>query len=702
MTPPPSTILIVDDEASSRRLLEALLRPEGYLTVCAANAEDALALIARQPPDLIILDVMMPGLDGCQLAGLLKASPATANIPIVMVTALADRKSRLAGLDAGAEDLLTKPVDRAELWLRVRNLLRLKMLGDFHQNHGAILEQKALARAAELQHPAQLDALTGLPNRALFLETLQRCLLQRSDPAWKVAVLVIDIDHDDTRGHAIGDELLRQFSHRLAQCIFVRDTIGWLGGDEFGVILLMPNGQRGATQVANKIRAALRAPFDLDGREVLVTASIGISVHPDDASDAQTLIKYADTAMQRAKQVGRDTFRFFTQQMNADELAELDLKAALRKALDDDEFVLHYQPKVQLDSGRVVGLEALLRWQRPGHGLVAPNVFIPALEASGLIVAVGTWVIATACRQIGQWIQSGIGPMQISVNVSGRQFIDGDLVGDIGKALTDNHLAAELLELELTESSMMANTEHTIATLENLKRLGVQISIDDFGTGFSSLAYLRRFPVDKLKIDIAFIRDITTNPDDAAIVLTIIRLAHALNLQVIAEGVETAEQLAYLRRAQCDQMQGYYFSRPLAVPAIEQLLREDRRLLAPDAEQHARLDEPPRAADDTDLMNALQRLLNKQGYHILSARSAAEGFELLALSDGSMLSLDSGEFLDRLKELSSDTQRIILSGHANLASLLHAINHGAIYQFNNEGGDSRTEPARKIGTPDSA
>lgn len=692
-TQPPSTILIVDDEASNCKLLDALLRSEGYAPICAASGEVALAMIAEQPPDLILLDVMMPGIDGHQLARMLKGNPATANIPIVMVTALTDRSTRMAGLDAGAEDFLTKPIDRAELWLRVRNLLRLKVLGDFNQSHSVILKQRALASAAELQHEAGHDALTGLPNRALFCQTLQRSMDQRSDAAWKVAVLAIDIDHHDTRGHLIGDELLRQFSHRLAQCLFVRDIVGWLGGDEFGVILLMPNGQRGAAQVADKIRAALQAPFDLEGHKVFVTASIGISVHPDDASDAHTLIKCADTAMQRAKQAGRDTFRFFTQQMNADVLSELDLKAALRNAVDNDEFVLHYQPKVTLDSGRIVGLEALLRWQRPGHGLVPPNVFIPALEASGLINTVGSWVIATACRQIRQWHRSGIRPIQISVNVSGRQFIEGDLVMDVTKALADNEVAADLLELELTESSMMANTEDTIATLKNLKKLGVEISIDDFGTGFSSLAYLRRFPVDKLKIDIAFIRDITTNPDDAAIALTIIRLAHALNLKAVAEGVETLEQLSHLRQHQCDQIQGYYFSPPLAVPELEQLLREDRRLVPPDDGLHAALDAPPYADDNTGVMKALQALLHKQNYHILSSRSAAEGFELLALSDGSALSLDSVEFLDRLKELSSDTQRIILSGHSNLASLLNAINHGAIYHFKNKAGDNRSGTA---------
>jgi EAL domain-containing protein (putative c-di-GMP-specific phosphodiesterase class I) len=264
--------------------------------------------------------------------------------------------------------------------------------------------------------------------------------------------------------------------------------------------------------------------------------------------------------------------------MNADVLARLDMEKAVRKAVENDEFILYYQPKVQLNNGRIVGLEALLRWQRPGHGLVSPQDFIPILEETGLIVRVGSWVIATACQQIGQWMRTSIGRVPVSVNVSGRQFIEGNLDGDVVKALNDNNIPADLLELELTESCLMANTERTIASLQFLKNLGVKISIDDFGTGYSSLAYLRRFPIDKLKIDITFIREVTSNPDDAAIVLAIIRMAHSLKLDVIAEGVETAEQLAFLRRHRCDQIQGYYFSPPLPELEREQKLYKEKNL----------------------------------------------------------------------------------------------------------------------------
>ena len=703
MKHPAPTILIVDDELLNRKLLVALLHPEGYQTLTAASGEEAVAMVAKQRPDLILLDIMMPGMDGHTVAKTIKADPATSNIPIIMITALNDREARLAGLEAGAEEFLTKPIDRIELWLRVRNLLRLKSFGDFLKNQSLVLEQQVRERTVDLQRfrtamdatadaiflidrarmrfievnatackmfgytreelmqtcPAELggvsvelltakydviiaadgglqlrelclrhkdgselqvelnrralrsgdswiivcvvrditerkeaeqhlhrlahyDAITGLPNRTLFYDSLKQTLVQATEKNWQVAVLFIDLDHfknvNDRLGHACGDELLSQFGTRLVQCVRVRDMVGRLGGDEFGVILVLPGGLQGATKVANKIQKVLEAYFRLGSHEVTLTASIGITVYPDDASDTDTLIRYADTAMYRAKQAGRATYRFFTAQMNADLLERIDLEAALRKAVENEEFVLHYQPKVQVETGCVVGLEALLRWQRPGHGLVPPNAFIPVLEETGLIVRVGKWVIATVCRQIAAWMAGTIGPLQVSVNVSGRQFIESDLELQVMQALATNGVPGELLELELWESSLMANTARIIVTLQNLKRHGVKISIDDFGTGYSSLAYLRRFPIDKLKIDIAFIRDITTNPDDAAIALAIIGLAHTLKMEVIAEGVETAEQLAYLRLHGCDQIQGYFFSRPLALAALERLLDEGRCL----------------------------------------------------------------------------------------------------------------------------
>ena len=701
---PASRILIVDDEERNRKLLQVLLCADGYRTEHAANAEEALIAVAQSSPDLILLDVMMPGMNGYELATILKANPVTLNIPIIMLTAQVDRSARLLGLKAGAEEFLTKPFEATELSLRVRNLLRLKAFGDFFKNHAVILEEQVQARTADLHRfraamdatadaitlmsrttmrfvevnatacrmlgygrdemlqigPAQLfagaqhqlereydaiiagdtagelketllrrqdgthllvevhrhvhrsgadwivvgvlrditerkeaekrliqmahyDALTDLPNRTLFFKNLTRILSRATDRGWCGALLCIDLDHfkniNDTRGHALGDELLRQVSHRLVECIRIRDSIARLGGDEFAIILAARGGQQRAYALAKRILERLRQPFFVKGSEVTVSASIGIAIFPDDALMAETLVKYADTAMYQAKHAGRDTFRFFTKQMNTDALARLDIETALRKAVDNQEFVLHYQPKMQIDSGRLCGVEALLRWQRPGFGLVSPAEFIPVLEDTGLILPVGRWVLDTACRQIAAWQATSIGRVPVSVNIAGRQFIAGNLELEVIRALESSNIDANLLELELTESSLMANTQSTIKTLQILRNLGVSISIDDFGTGYSSLAYLRRFPVDKLKIDIAFIRGITTNADDAAIVLAIIRMAQTLKLEVIAEGVETAAQLEYLRSHRCDQIQGYYFSRPLPVTELEgMLLESDRRM----------------------------------------------------------------------------------------------------------------------------
>jgi diguanylate cyclase (GGDEF)-like protein/PAS domain S-box-containing protein len=430
-----------------------------------------------------------------------------------------------------------------------------------------------------LYQMAHHDPLTGLPNRTLFYDTLAKTLIQAKSKNWGVVVLYIDLDHfknvNDTHGHAMGDVLLTQVGNRLLESVRLRDTVGRLGGDEFAIILISEDRRKGSTIVARKIREALAAPFTLGNYEVAVTASIGITSFPEDANEPELLIKYADTAMYQAKQKGRDTHCTFTPQMNVELLKQLSLEAALRKAIAEEEFVIHYQPKVAMQGGRITGMEALLRWQRPGHGLVPPLYFISALEDSGLIIQAGNWVISTVCDQIKKWSQTSIGPRQVSVNVSGRQFVDHDLEADVERALRESGIDPSLLELELTESSLMQNTEATISTLLALKNRGIEISIDDFGTGYSSLAYLQRFPIDKVKIDIAFVKNITGDLAQVTIAQTIIQMANSLNLKSIAEGVETAEQHEYLRHHGCDEMQGYFFSRPLPLRELETLMMKE-------------------------------------------------------------------------------------------------------------------------------
>jgi diguanylate cyclase (GGDEF)-like protein len=436
----------------------------------------------------------------------------------------------------------------------------------------------------QLVHLARHDALTGLPNRTFLYEALRQALARAEQDQLIVSVLFLDIDYfknvNDTFGHTIGDALLREFAARLAKCVRPGDTVGRLGGDEFAVIVLTPANSNGAIDVANRIRNSLQSPLVVDDQKISVTASIGIASYPTDTSDLEALIRYADAAMYEAKTSGKDTFRCYTAELSARAKEKADVEGALRLAQGRDEFILHYQPKMHIDSGELTSAEALIRWNRPGHGLVLPGLFVPALEELGLIVPVGAWVIDMVCRQIREWQRSELGHVRIAVNVSSRQVREEQFVPQVADAVREHCIDPTLLEFEITESALMAHGESAIATLRKLKDLGISISIDDFGTGYSNLAYLKRFQVDALKIDIAFIRDVTTNADDAAIAIAIINMAHSLRLKVIAEGVETPEQLDFLRIYGCDEIQGYFLSQPL--PAAE-LSEKFRQIVANDA-----------------------------------------------------------------------------------------------------------------------
>ncbi|CAH0242835.1 Cyclic di-GMP phosphodiesterase Gmr [Massilia sp. Bi118] len=548
--------------------------------------------------------------------------------------------------------------------------------------------------AQRLKHISNYDSLTGLPNRTLFFQTLRDTIELAQDKNWRIAVLFITLDRfkviNDSLGPALGDELLRQFSTRLVRSLHHRDSLGRLGGDEFALILTTKpeDKEEEAASVANEVREALRPPFDLNGQQAALTASIGIAMYPDDAVDPGTLVKYADVAMVRAREAGRDGYRFFTQGMNVQVLARLDLELALRGAIDGNQFELHYQPKLDLNTGRVSGVEALLRWRRPGFGLVYPAEFVPVMEENGMVVRAGAWIIDEACRQIAAWNKQGVRDVRIAVNVSSRQFVEGDLEGDIRRALARHHVEPGLLELELTESALMSNFEHTIQVLESLKALGIRIAIDDFGTGYSSLAYLKRFPIDKLKIDIAFVRDITTNPDDAAIALAIISMAHSLHMQVIAEGVESRAQMALLRRHFCDEIQGFHFSRALPPVELGAFVLENRSQPTRPAADDRNVQTMLVVDDDVDVLAALHRLFRRDNYRVLTAATPAEGFELLALyhvqvilCDQRMPVMSGIEFLSKVKEMYPDTIRIILSGYTGVDTVLDSINRGAIYRF---------------------
>ena len=446
---------------------------------------------------------------------------------------------------------------------------------------------------ARLVHLAHYDALTSLPNRTLFNDRLRQDMAQARRRNECVAVMLLGLDRfkvaNDTLGQAVGDELLKQVAQRLTTSLRKGDTVARLSGDEFGLVLTSLAAGADVSVLAQKVLDTLAAPFCIEGHELFVTASAGLSLFPADAEDEPTLIKNADTAMYRAKEAGRNHFQFYTAEMNTRTLQRLEMENGLRRAIERQEFLLHYQPKVDLASGEITGFEALLRWQRPGDnkgqpspaGLVSPADFVPLLEETGLIVPVGEWIIRAACAQIQAWRLAGIEPRPIAINLSARQFNDKNLAATIKRALEEYFVESFLIELEITESSLMRNTEEAIKTLRYLKSLGIKISIDDFGTGYSSLGYLKRFPLDALKVDRSFVRDITSDADDAAITAAIISMAHSLGLKVIAEGVETAEQLNFLAGHGCEQMQGYYFSKPVPAAQCSAMLQEGRRLALP-------------------------------------------------------------------------------------------------------------------------
>jgi len=419
----------------------------------------------------------------------------------------------------------------------------------------------------QIRRLAHFDELTGLPNRTMFLHTLQRAFSLAQRRGKQFALFFLDLDRfkniNDSLGHEAGDRLLQDVAQRLRQNLRESDTVARLGGDEFVVLVEDCVDVRELNAIAQNILAAIGRPYVLAGQEYHVTGSIGISTYPADGQDPAALLKNADIAMYLAKDRGKNNFQFYSAQQNAHSFERLALESALRHALERSEFVLHYQPKVEIGSSRIVGVEALLRWRHPDFAMVSPNQFIPLAEETGLIVPIGRWVLETACAQTAAWRRDGLLPLRMAVNLSARQFSDDGLIDDIRDALAQAMLPGSALELEITESMVMQSPERAVTTLTRLRELGISVSIDDFGTGYSSLGYLKRFPIDNVKVDRSFIKDLPYDSDDAAITRAVIAMAQSLRIRVIAEGVETREQLQFLRDLECDECQGYYLSRPL-------------------------------------------------------------------------------------------------------------------------------------------
>jgi diguanylate cyclase (GGDEF)-like protein/PAS domain S-box-containing protein len=435
----------------------------------------------------------------------------------------------------------------------------------------------------QLRHQSNHDALTGLPNRSLLTDRLDQALRQAERHQSAVAVALVDLDQfkfiNDSLGHNVGDALLKNVAERLRDCVRDYDTVARQGGDEFVLVISGLPGHGRLTDQMRRILSAVSSPWCHKNVEYSTTCSIGVSLYPRDGADAETLLKNADAAMYRAKETGRNNFQFYAPDMSSKFIARLQTQGNLRRALDRNEFRLHYQPKLDLGTARVIGLEALIRWDFPGEGLITPNRFVPIAEETGLIVPIGEWVLLTACRQLKALQAEGFPPVVVSVNLSPAQFRQGGLGETVGRILVETGLDPACLELEVTESLAMHDAAKFIDELQALKDLGIQLSIDDFGTGYSSLNYLKRFPIDRLKIDKSFVCDIDQDADDAAIVKAVITLGHSLNLRVLAEGVESAEQLDFLRANRCDEVQGFYFCHPLPIEDIKRLRELPLRVL---------------------------------------------------------------------------------------------------------------------------
>ena len=538
---------------------------------------------------------------------------------------------------------------------------------------------------------AQFDALTDLPNRILFLDRLAQTIAQAQRNQWQVGVVVLDLNRynviNETYGHAAGDGLLLQVAQRLQACVRIGDSVARLAGDRFGIVLTQLAATEDASIVAQKLSDAVTLPYEQGGQAIRLTASLGVALYPNDAQEANALIQCADTATYRAKDHGTNNVQFYTEALNARMRARAALIQALQHAVERQEFELHYQAQVSLHTGRVVGAEVLVRWRHPERGLIAPGEFIPLAEETGLIIPLGDWVLRAACAQAAAWRQAGRREIQVAVNVSSQQLRRGGFAAAVRAALEETGLEPSMLELELTETGIMESTDQFIAAMSELRSLGVSIAVDDFGTGYSSLSYLKRLPIDTIKIDRSFIRDVIVDPGDAAIARAIIAMSSHLKLKVVAEGVETAEQAAFLRRSGCDEVQGFLFGKPVAAEAFIELV--DSSGIGPLLPAAAGTTRALLLVDDEDNnLRALQRVLRREGYEVHAATSARDAFAILAampigviVSDQRMPEMSGTEFLVRVKAMYPETVRIVLSGYTDLATVTAAINEGAIYKF---------------------
>ena len=571
---PRPKILIVDDDAGVRNLLLNLLR-QTYECFTAESGVEALERLDEFQPDLVISDIHMSGMSGIDLIP--RVFSSLQDTVIMMISGSRTIDNAIEAIRAGAFDFIKKPFELDHVEMAVRRALDHHALLVAKRRYDEHLEELVEERTRQLNYLAYYDSLTGLANRMLFENRLDKALTGAVDLNSRLSVLLVSPnrfkDIRDTLGHSFGNRILTEFASRLERCIKPEMILARFEADEFALLLPKMTETAGVIAIVNGIYEALETPFLLESHEVCMTAAIGVSICPDDGTDSLTIMKNAGAALSRAKATGSNNYQFYTADMHARALMRLRLESDLHQAFEKQQFETHYQPKVDMNSGKIVGLEALIRWRHPELGMISPVDFIPIAEESGLIFDVGKLVLRASCSQARIWHEAGF-PLTLAVNVSAAQ-LDETLADTIHEIVHETGFDSAFLNLEMTESSVMKNIEFAVRTLNELKELGIKISIDDFGTGYSSLGYLKTLPIDVLKIDKSFIEDVTTNPDDASLVMAIIGLAHNLRLSVVAEGVETEEQLGFLNLLRCDEWQGYLFSKPLPASEFYKLLLQD-------------------------------------------------------------------------------------------------------------------------------
>jgi diguanylate cyclase (GGDEF)-like protein len=548
-------VVLADDDPSIRLMVRHVLESEDFDIVEASDGLEALKAVEKHHPALVLLDAVMPGIDGFTTCQQIKDKGHT-DIPVMMITGLDDDASVERAYEVGAIDFITKPIKWAVLKHRVKSVVAK-----------VVAERKVKLLAYR-------DTLTGLPNRLLFADRLEQAVVRSERTRTSMALMLVDIDDfklvNDSFGHDAGDKLIKAVGDLISKSLRRADTIARLGGDEFAVIIEGIEGPEDAISIADNLTTILEHNVRLDDQETYTSASIGIAVYPGDGNDARALLKNADTAMYRAKESGRHCFQFYKPEMSVSAMERLDLENSLKAAFENDEFLIHYQPVIDIHKNEVVGVEALLRWQHPEKGMIQPTDFVKVVEDCGLIVALGEWMIHSVCKQIKLWQDAGLEKQNVSINLSPRQFKEQDLVTLFTQAMAENGIDGGSLSVEVTERTLIDNVGEVEATLKKLRTMGLKILLDDFGTGYASLAYLKEFPVDVVKIDEAFIAGIPDNQDDSAIVDAIAGLTRGLKLALHAEGVENERQLNVLKGLGCQFGQGYYWSKPLPGNEYEQ------------------------------------------------------------------------------------------------------------------------------------